>query len=216
MKVGAVRGAPPRRQDARCGRRNRSPSVPRAGHPAHNPRVADLNPIDEQPDDLDLELAQLLGNGGRDPLDDPATLRALAKLRLELGQDVIFVSRFEGGSRILELVESEPGRVSFLQGTSEQLERSWCYSVATGRLPEFVLDAQGWIDSGVVPAPSVPIGTHLSTPIRLGGGAVYGMLCAFSSGVVDGSTSNDLHRLRLAAEQLGKRLSRLNQDQARH
>jgi hypothetical protein len=179
--------------------------------------MADLNPSDDKADDLDLEVGQLLGNGTRDPLEDPATLRALAKLRLELGQDVIFVSRFEGGSRILELVESEPGRVSFLQGTSEQLERSWCYSVATGRLPEFVLDAQGWIDSGVVPAPpAMPIGTHLSTPIRLGGGAVYGMLCAFSSGVVERSTSNDLHRLRLAAEQLGKRLSRLNKDQARH
>ena len=182
----------------------------------HNARVADINPIDNQPDDVDVELAQLLGNAGSDPLEDPATLRALGKLRLKLGQDVLFVSRFEGGSRILELVESEPGVVSFLQGTSEQLERSWCYSVATGRLPELVLDAQGWIDSGVVAPAALPIGTHLSTPIRLKDGAVFGMLCAFSSRVVDRSTTSDLQRLRLAAQALGERLSRLNRDKARH
>lgn len=178
--------------------------------------MADLNSLDDQPDDTDAEVAQLLGNAGSDPLEDPETLRALAKLRLKLGQDVIFVSRFEGGSRILELVESEPEIVSFLQGSVEPLERSWCYSVVTGRLPEFVLDPQGWIDSGVVPAAAMPLGTHISTPIRLDGGIVYGMLCAFSNSVVDGSTSNDLHRLRLAAESLGKRLSQLDKNKARH
>ena len=178
--------------------------------------MADLQSHDYTPDDTDVEVAQLLANEGSDPLEDPATLRALGKLRLKLGQDVIFVSRFEGGSRILELVESEPEIVSFLQGTTDALEHSWCYSVVSGRLPEFVLDAQGWIDSGVVPPPPMPVGTHLSTPLRLSGGVVYGMLCAFSSHVVDGSTSNDLHRLRLAAQWLGKRLSRLNRDKARH
>lgn len=62
--------------------------------------------LDYTPDDLDLEVAQLLQSGVGDPLDDPDTLRALAKLRLQMGQDVIFISSFKGSSRVLELVES--------------------------------------------------------------------------------------------------------------
>ena len=172
-------------------------------------------PHDSIPDDVDREVAQLLGSGAGDPLDDPDTLRALAKLRLALGQDVVYVSRFKGETRVLELVESEPATVSFLQGTIEPLQQSWCYSVVSGRLPEFVLDARSWIEAGAVPAPAMKIGTHLGTPIRLDDGTVYGTLCAFSSDVVPDATTADLLRLRLAAEWLGKRLAQVAKDKAR-
>ena len=167
------------------------------------------------PDELDLEVAQLLEGGAGDPLEDPDTLRALAKLRLKIGQDVIFVSSFKGATRVLELVESEPATVSFLQGTMDPLQESWCYSVVGGKLPEFVLDARSWIEAGAVPAPGMKIGTHISTPIRLQDGTVYGTLCAFSGDVVADSTANDLYRLRLAAEWLGKRLAQVAKDKAR-
>lgn len=161
------------------------------------------------PDDLDADVAQLLQGSAGDPLEDPATLRALAKLRLAIGQDVIFVSRFRDGSRVLELVEGEPGKVSFLQGAIDPLQQSWCYSVVSGRLPEFVLDARRWIEEGAVPAPRMKIGTHISTPIRLQDGTVFGTLCAFSSEVTADATTNDLSRLRLAAQWLGQRLAQV-------
>jgi hypothetical protein len=176
--------------------------------------VADASP-DYTPDDLDGEVAQLFASGIGDPLDDPGTLRALAKLRLELGQDVVFVSRFKDGTRVLELVESAPATVSFLQGSVDPLQQSWCYSVVSGRLPEFVLDAKSWIEQGVVPQPGFPIGTHISTPIRLRDGTVYGTLCAFSSDVVGDSTLNDLSRLRLAAQALSARLDQVAREKAR-
>ena len=168
------------------------------------------------PDEVDLEVAQLLEGGVGDPLEDPHTLRALAKLRLEIGQDVIFVSSFKGDTRVVELVESEPAIVSFLQGAIDPLQESWCYSVVSGRFPEFVLDARSWIQAGVVPAPGMKIGTHISTPIRLQDGTVYGTLCAFSGDIVADSSANDLCRLRLAAEWLGKRLAQVAKDKARH
>lgn len=170
---------------------------------------------DYTPDDLDAEVAQLLQGSADDPLEDPATLRALARLRLKIGQDVIFVSRFKDGTRVLELVESEPATVSFLQGAIDPLQQSWCYSVVSGRLPEFVLDARSWIEAGVVPAPAMNIGTHISTPIRLHDGTVFGTLCAFSGDVTADSTMNDLARLRLAAAWLGERLARIAKDKAR-
>lgn len=174
-----------------------------------------LHSPDHIPDELDREVAQLLEGEGGDPLDDPATLRALARLRLELGQDVIFVSRFKDETRVLELVESEPAMVSFLLGKVDPLQQTWCYSVVSGRLPEFVLDAASWIEAGVVPTPPFRIGTHVSTPIRLDDGTVYGTLCAFSGDVVADSTPADLARLRLAAERLGQRLARIARDKAR-
>jgi len=171
--------------------------------------------VDYTPDDLDHEVAKLLETATGDPLDDPGTMRALAKLRLKLGQDVIFVSRFRDGTRVLELVESEPATVSFLQGSVDSLQQSWCYSVVSGRLPEFVLDARSWIEAGVVADPGMKIGTHISTPIDLGDGTVYGTLCAFSSDVVADATVSDLSRLRLAAEWLGRRLAQVARDKAR-
>ena len=170
---------------------------------------------DHAPDEVDREVARLLQGTAVDPLDDPDTLRALARLRLEIGQDVIFVSRFRDDTRVLELVESEPATVSFLQGTIDPLQQSWCYSVVSGRLPEFVLDAKSWIEAGAVPPPPMPIGTHLSTPIRLDDGTVFGTLCAFSANVVPDTTPSDLSRLRLAAERLGHRLAQVARDRAR-
>ena len=172
--------------------------------------------IDYTPDELDAEVAQLLQGEAGDPLEDPATLRALAKLRLKIGQDVIFVSRFKEDTRVIALVESEPATVSFLQGTIDPRDQSVCYSVVSVRLHEFVLDARSWIEAGVVPAPGMKIGTHISTPIRLQDGTVFGTLCAFSSDVVADSTTNDLSRLRLAAEWLGQRLAQVAKDRARH
>lgn len=116
---------------------------------------------------------------------------------------------------MIALVQSEPATVSFLQGTIDPLEQSWCCSVVSGRLPGFVLDARSWIEAGVVPAAGMKIGTHISTPIRLHDGTVFGTLCAFSSEVVADSTINDLSRLRLAAEWLGQRLAQIARDKAR-
>ncbi|MBK0391992.1 histidine kinase [Ramlibacter algicola] len=158
------------------------------------------------PDELDRQVAQLLGAPG-DPLKDPDAIKALGLLRDRIGQDVIFVSRFDGGHRIIELVEEAPGHTVLRNGDEAPLEETWCYSVATGRMPEFVLDAREWIESGAVPQVDIQIGTHISTPITLANGAVYGMLCAFSEEVQSSATPNDLARLRLAAQWLGERLS---------
>ena len=163
-------------------------------------------PDASSPDELDQQVARLLTAPG-DPLKDPDAIKALGLLRSRIGQDVIFISRFEGGHRIIELVEEAPGHTVLRKGDEAPLEDSWCYSVATGRMPEFVLDAREWIESGAVPPIDIPVGTHMSTPIKLANGAVFGMLCAFSEEVQSSATPNDLARLRLAAEWLGQRLS---------
>ena len=89
-------------------------------------------------------------------------------------------------------------------GGSDPLEESWCQRVVEGRLPEVMQDAKPYVASGKAPDPGFPIGTHLSTPVRLAGGAVYGTLCCFSRGVHAGA---DIDRLRYTASLLATKLA---------
>lgn len=57
--------------------------------------------------------------------------------------------------------------------------------------------------SGQAPDPGFAIGTHLSTPVRLPGGRVYGTLCCFSRGV---QPEADIERLRYTASLLAAKL----------
>jgi EAL domain-containing protein (putative c-di-GMP-specific phosphodiesterase class I) len=64
---------------------------------------------------------------------------------------------------------------------SGPLEESYCQRVIDGRLPELMTDA------GLVPAAlelevtrALPVGAHLSVPLRLPDGRLYGTFCGFS------------------------------------
>ncbi|MEG1456161.1 MAG: GAF domain-containing protein, partial [Comamonas sp.] len=65
-------------------------------------------------------------------------------------------------------------------------------------------DAAPYIASGQAPDPGFPIGTHLSTPVRLSDGSVYGTLCCFSKGV---HPKADIELLRHTASLLAGKLS---------
>ena len=73
-----------------------------------------------------------------------------------------------------------------------------------GRLPEKIDDAAPLVAAGKMPDPGFTIGTHLSTPVRLADGQVYGTLCCFSRGV---HAEADIDRLRYTANLLGEKLS---------
>jgi hypothetical protein len=87
---------------------------------------------------------------------------------------------------------------------SDPVEESWCHWVIEGRLPERIKDAAPYAGAGKAPDPGFPIGTHLSTPVRLSGGTVYGTLCCFSRGV---QAEADIGRLRYTANLLAARLA---------
>ncbi len=64
-------------------------------------------------------------------------------------------------------------------------------------------DAAAYVASEQAPDLGFPIGTHLSTPVRLSGGAVYGTLCCFSRRVC---ADADIDRLRYTASLLAAKL----------
>ena len=65
-------------------------------------------------------------------------------------------------------------------------------------------DATPLIAQGPAPDPGFPIGTHLSTPVRLPGGEIYGTLCCFSRTV---NADADIQRLRYTANLIAEKLS---------
>jgi GAF domain-containing protein len=157
---------------------------------------------DYQPDDLEVKVSELLvaTADGHDRLLDDAVPEVLKLLREKMSMDVVFVSEFIDGKRAFRHVEQTPGQEVIAQGDSEPLEASWCQRVVDGRLPELMPNAEQWMASGAAPRPPFPIGTHLSTPIVMKDGSIYGTLCCFSFGENKHINERDLKNLKFTAK----------------
>lgn len=164
--------------------------------------------LDYEPDDIDVQIAELLvaTSDAADPLLHPKVSEALRILRVHLKMDVVFVSQFKDNRRTFRVVDSNPDKTIIKAGMSDPLAESWCQRVVDGRLPQLVKDAAPHVAAGDVPAPPFEIGTHLSTPVVLKNGNVYGTLCCFSHDVHASVGSMDLKRLQITARLLAEDL----------
>ncbi len=162
--------------------------------------------LDYEPDDIDVSIAELLmaTSDEADPLLHPKVQEALHILRDHLAMDVVFVSQISEGRRTFRVVDASP-EFDFLQpGLSDPVEESWCQYVVDGRLPQLVQDAAPYLAAKAIPHTDLKIGTHLSTPVILRDGSVYGTLCCFSAGVKEDVSQADLRRLQLTAQLLAE------------
>ena len=164
--------------------------------------------LDYEPDAIDVRIADLLTatSEAADPLLHPKVQEALHTLRTHLSMDAVFVSQFRNGRRNFRVVDTAVGHTLVRAGQSDPLEESWCQHVVSGRLPQFVKDARPFVQAGTVPAAQAEIGTHLSTPVVLKNGEVYGTLCCYSTQVQEDVTPLELRRLRAAAQLLADKL----------
>lgn len=171
-----------------------------------------LNEFGYRPDDLTVEVSELLVATAdeSDELVDHAVSKVLQMLRERMQMDVVFVSEFTNGQRVMRQVAAPLDPPAVRVGDSAPLEASWCQRVVDGRLPRFIADAS------VLPASAAllkqtpfPIGTHISTPIVLQNGEVYGTLCCFSFHPQSEPNPEDLKKLeftaRLAAQKIDQR-----------
>lgn len=157
------------------------------------------------PTALDLRISELLvaTADGSDPGIDRSVSEVLQRLREQLRMDVVFVSEFENGQRVFRFVDSAPDGPAINVGDSGPLESSFCQRVVDGRLAELVHDAS--VIAGLPPT-DIKVGAHLSTPIRLDNGSVYGTLCCFSSAPNSQLQQRDLTQLRHCASLVGRRI----------
>jgi EAL domain-containing protein (putative c-di-GMP-specific phosphodiesterase class I) len=127
--------------------------------------------------------------------------RVLRAVRSHLGMDVCFVSEFIAERRIFRHVDTSAGEGPIQVGASSPLDEGYCQRVVDGRLPELIPDTAANPVARVLPVTrAVPVGAHLSVPIRLRDGRIYGTFCCFSFAPNHSLGERDLHVMRAFAD----------------
>jgi EAL domain-containing protein (putative c-di-GMP-specific phosphodiesterase class I) len=155
-----------------------------------------------------VSIADFLQNPDDGASTSASLRRILRAIRTHLGMEVAFLSRFEGGRRALRSVDS--ASPTYLQeGQSDPLDAAYCGLVVEGRLPELMRDAsQVPAARALAVTASFPIGAHVSVPVRLADGTIYGTFCCFSRTHDPSLTERDLALLRAFAEMAAEQVDR--------
>lgn len=157
-----------------------------------------------------MPLSQLLNSSSdsRAPLGEllPQMLRAI---RSHLGMEVAFISEFVDGRRVFRYVDSELREHPVQPGAGDPLEQTYCARVVDGRLPEILRDARQHAEARTLPVThALPVGAHLSVPLRLADGRLFGTFCCFSSRPDHSLNERDGAMLRVFSEVIAGHLER--------
>jgi EAL domain-containing protein (putative c-di-GMP-specific phosphodiesterase class I) len=132
--------------------------------------------------------------------------KMLHAVREHLGMDVAFLAEFRTRDRIFRNVDAKSA-APIRAGDTLSLDQGYCQRVVDGRLPQLIKDAAAHPEAAALPETrAVPIGSHLSVPIRLSDGRVYGTLCCFSFVPDVSLTERDLQIMRVLAELLADQI----------
>jgi diguanylate cyclase (GGDEF)-like protein/PAS domain S-box-containing protein len=147
-------------------------------------------------------LLSVTENEGEDFLQN-----TLSALRRHLDMDVAFISRFHDGVREFEYVDAKDLNPPISVGDSGSLKDSYCQRVIDGRLPEIINDAfevpQAMsMDVTVM----LPVRAHMSVPIRLSDGNIYGTFCCFSYKPNQTLNERDISVMHVFADLISKHL----------
>jgi len=159
------------------------------------------------PDELSVTISELLvaTADGTDPGIDHAVTEVLRTLRDRLKMDVVFVSEFIDGQRVFRFVDGD--QAPMRPGDGNPLEESYCKQVVDGRMPELVHDASAIAKDIGLPHTDVQVGGHLSTPIMMPDGSVYGTLCCYSAAANPALRKRDLDNLRNCAVLVARKVT---------
>lgn len=174
---------------------------------------ANIHDLGYEPTDLHVTISELMVATAdqSDDMLDRAITDVLKTLRDRMNMDVVFCSEFVDGRRVFRQVATSGVRQTVSVGDSDELEQSWCQRVVDGRLPRFMADARADpVASALMDQLPFSIGTHISTPIVLKNGEVYGTLCSFSFSPQDNPNPEDLKTLEMTAKLTAMRLDGRN------
>lgn len=105
----------------------------------------------------------------------------LHSIRSYMGMDVAFLSEFLGEDRIFRNVDSVRENSPIRVGGILPMAAGYCQYVIEGRLPELIPNTGSIALARTIPeTQSIPIGAHLSVPVRMENGRTFGTFCAFS------------------------------------
>jgi EAL domain-containing protein (putative c-di-GMP-specific phosphodiesterase class I) len=135
--------------------------------------------------------------------------RALQAVRSHLGMEVSYLSEFVGNRSVFREVDA-PGQEALIKvGGSHSLDDVYCRHILEGRLPELIADTSALPLAMAMPiTKAVPIGAHLSVPIRLPDGSLYGMFCCLGFEADLSLNKRDLQMMKAFAELTALEISR--------
>ncbi|PZQ76114.1 MAG: diguanylate cyclase [Variovorax paradoxus] len=161
---------------------------------------------------------EVLGRAAALPADasaeriDRAVHEVVRLMREHLEMDVAFVSHLHGGRRYFVTVDTRAGAEVIAAGDSAPAEESFCQRVIDGRLPQSIQDVRLLPGAAELPATPFGIGSHLSTPVVLGDGSIYGTMCCFTFAAARPLVERDLKRLRMAADLTARLIDQRHRD----
>lgn len=134
--------------------------------------------------------------------------RALRLIRTHLDMDVAFISEFMGDWRYMHFVDLQrPDREPISVGEQISLQDGYCRRIVEGQLPELIADTAQIPEAMAIPDTlAIPIGAHMSVPLRLADGRVFGTFCCFNFTRRDDLRARDLLSLRTVAEEVAKKI----------
>lgn len=148
---------------------------------------------------------------------DEAIRCVLHEVRRHLGLDIAFVSQVNDVERVIRYVDTELVTSPLQPGHADPVDESYCRYVLSGEIPQLLHDAgEHPVTARLTATTQLPVGTHLSMPIVLSDGTVYGTFCCFSHQVVESVVGEHLTALRLAVDIVTGYLERLETARREH
>jgi EAL domain-containing protein (putative c-di-GMP-specific phosphodiesterase class I) len=143
-----------------------------------------------------------------DQTADDAMGSALSAIRTHLGMEVAYISEFVGDRSVFREVDA-PGLETLIKaGDSRSLDDVYCRHILAGRLPELMADTADYALARSMPITrAVPIGAHMSVPVRRADGSVLGMFCCLSPTPNRSLNERDLQVMKVFADMAGTQLA---------
>jgi len=133
--------------------------------------------------------------------------RTLSALRRHLDMDVAFISHIHDGVREFQVIDSKDMNPPIAVGDSGALEDSYCQRVIDGRLPEIINDAFEVPEAMRMDVTAkLPVRAHMSVPIRLRDGSIYGTFCCFSYKPNQTLNERDISVMHVFADMIAQQL----------
>ena len=156
----------------------------------------------EGPNGLDVSALHAFHASARENVQ-----RALQMIRRHLNMDVAFISEFIGDWRYMHYVDAQRADAPIATGDQISLQDGYCRQIVEGRLPELIVDTADVPDALAIPATqAVPIGAHISVPLRLADGKLFGTFCCFNFAPRPDLHARDLEVLRKVADEVARQI----------
>lgn len=153
-------------------------------------------------------LAELIHSSPQPSIGTDAVNKVLHAIRDHLDMDVAFVAAFRKSDRIFLHVDARD-RTPIRAGDAAPLDQGYCKRVVEGRLPGIIPDTRQVPAAMALPETrAIPIGSHLSVPIRLADGRVFGTFCCFSYAAHPSLGERDLKMMQVFATLLADQIDR--------